>query len=79
CGSLKPRQHWLHPDDDYDFSNEAQQDHVFVMDENNKFSDIKFVEKANDGTLQPFSQDLRLHGFDIYWDPADPEDMTFMF
>ncbi|KAJ2843336.1 hypothetical protein J3B02_005297, partial [Coemansia erecta] len=78
CGSLKPRQHWLHPDDDYDFSNEVQSDHIFVMDENNKFSDIKFVEKTEKGGVKPFSQDLRLHGFDIYWGPENPEDMTFM-
>ncbi|KAJ2605928.1 hypothetical protein H4R99_000793 [Coemansia sp. RSA 1722] len=78
CGNLKPRQHWLHPDDDYDYSFESQLDHIYVMDESNEFYDIKLVEKTSDGMLQPFSQDLRLHGFDIHWDPEDSADMTFM-
>ncbi|KAJ2391623.1 hypothetical protein GGI05_002893 [Coemansia sp. RSA 2603] len=29
--------------------------------------------------MLPFSQVLRLHGFDIYWNPKDSDDMTFMF
>ncbi|KAJ2074342.1 hypothetical protein GGI09_008788, partial [Coemansia sp. S100] len=29
--------------------------------------------------LVPFSQDFRVHGFDIYWDNLDPTELTFMF
>ncbi|KAI9504961.1 hypothetical protein BX070DRAFT_244440 [Coemansia spiralis] len=79
CGSLKPRQHWLHPDDEYDLAHESEADHVYIMDENGKYSDIKLLETASNGSLQPLSQDFRVHGFDIYWDPHDPQDMTFIF
>ncbi|KAJ2684824.1 hypothetical protein GGH99_003928 [Coemansia sp. RSA 1285] len=84
CGSLNPRQHWLHPGDDYDMSFESESDHLYVMDENDSYSEVKAMETSTttngDGLLlQPFSQDLRFHGFDIYWDPEDPQNMTFMF
>ncbi|KAJ1895225.1 hypothetical protein LPJ66_004720 [Kickxella alabastrina] len=78
CGSLKPRQHWLHPDDEYDFANEVEKDRIFVIDEADNYIEIKTYEREVDRALKPFSQDLRVHGFDIYWDPADSNDMTFM-
>ncbi|KAJ1668201.1 hypothetical protein IW140_000495 [Coemansia sp. RSA 1813] len=78
CGSLNARQRWLHPDDEYDMSFESEADHIYVMDENDTYSEIRAMEMSNNGSLQPFSQGLRLHGFDIYWDPNDPRDMTFI-
>ncbi|KAJ2358754.1 hypothetical protein GGF43_000605 [Coemansia sp. RSA 2618] len=29
--------------------------------------------------LVPFTQEFRVHGFDIYWDSLDPTELTFMF
>ncbi|KAI7834361.1 hypothetical protein BX661DRAFT_177081 [Kickxella alabastrina] len=78
CGSLKPRQHWMHPGDEYDFANEVEKDRIFVIDEADNYTEIKTYERAVNRSLKPFSQDLRVHGFDIYWDPADSNDMTFM-
>ncbi|KAJ2647680.1 hypothetical protein IWW40_004494 [Coemansia sp. RSA 1250] len=78
CGSIAARQRWLNPDDPYDIAHEAETDHVYVMSENDTFSEIHLLETAADNRLIPFSQPLRLHGFDIYWDPADPRLMTFM-
>ncbi|KAJ2161903.1 hypothetical protein GGF46_001094 [Coemansia sp. RSA 552] len=79
CGSLAPRQHWLHPDDEYDFSHEAEVDRVYVMSEDDSFAEVRLVEAATNDALVPFGQDLRLHGFDIWWDPKDPRMMTFFF
>ncbi|KAJ1723730.1 hypothetical protein LPJ53_001955 [Coemansia erecta] len=79
CGSLKPRQHWLNPDDPYDFAHETQTDHIYVMDENDEYTEIKPMVLSDSGEKLPFSQSLRLHGFDIYWNPDDADDMTFMF
>ncbi|KAJ2013663.1 hypothetical protein IWW57_006026 [Coemansia sp. S610] len=79
CGSLRARQRWAHPDDPYDFAHEAEADHVYVMDEGDNYSELKVLERLGDSTLQPFSQDFRVHGFDIYWSPGSRQDMTFMF
>ncbi|KAJ2786391.1 hypothetical protein GGI15_001563 [Coemansia interrupta] len=79
CGSLKPRQHWLNPDDAYDFAHETQTDHIYAMDENDEYTEIRPMELSDSGEMIPFSQTLRLHGFDIYWNPDDTDDMTFMF
>ncbi|KAJ2726683.1 hypothetical protein GGI07_000406 [Coemansia sp. Benny D115] len=73
-----PRQRWLNPDDKYDFASEAEKDRIYVMDEADEYSEIKALEMTSEGELQPYSQDLRVHGFDIYWDPQDQDDMTFM-
>lgn len=79
CGNVKARQRWLSPDHIYDFGNEVKKDHLFVMDERDNYKEIKPMEMAEDGeTMRPFSQDFRLHGLDIYWNPLDPTDMTFM-
>ncbi|KAJ2080665.1 hypothetical protein H4R24_002902 [Coemansia sp. RSA 988] len=78
CGSLTPRQHWLHPDDEYNFLHESETDHVYVITEDDRYTEIILLEpSANRGNV-PFSQDLRVHGFDIYWDSDDPQRMTFM-
>ncbi|KAJ2552833.1 hypothetical protein EV175_003164 [Coemansia sp. RSA 1933] len=80
CGRINARQRWLHPDDEYDMSFESEVDRIYVMDENNKYSGIAVLEASHDGSsLQPFSQDFRVHGFDIYTDPDNPHAMTFMF
>ncbi|KAJ2747386.1 hypothetical protein GGI20_000524 [Coemansia sp. BCRC 34301] len=79
CGSLLARQHWLHPDDAYDFVHEKEADRVYVMDENDSYSEIRVLEKSSDGSLQPFAQDFRVHGFDIHWSPRAHQEMTFMF
>ncbi|KAJ2616944.1 hypothetical protein H4S08_000542 [Coemansia sp. RSA 1365] len=79
CGSLSPRQRWLNPDDEYDFLHESEADHVFVMAEDDSYSEVKLLELSPNGNAIAFSQDLRLHGFDIYWDPENPQSMTFMF
>ncbi|KAJ1847068.1 hypothetical protein LPJ70_001727 [Coemansia sp. RSA 2708] len=79
CGSLAARQRWLNPGDAYDVSHEKEVDRVYVMGEGDTYSEIRLLEAAADSTLVPFSQSLRLHGFDIYWDPANPRLMTFMF
>ncbi|KAJ1934707.1 hypothetical protein EC988_008720, partial [Linderina pennispora] len=64
---------------EYDLANEVEKDHIYIMDEKDQYSELKAMERTADGALVPFSQDFRVHGFDIYWDPVDPEDMTFMF
>ncbi|KAJ2803552.1 hypothetical protein H4R20_002848 [Coemansia guatemalensis] len=79
CGSLAPRQHWLHPDDEYDFIHESETDHVYVMGEDDSYTEIRLLEPSADGGNAAFSQDLRVHGFDIFWDSDDPQRMTFMF
>ncbi|KAJ2890056.1 hypothetical protein IWW38_004341 [Coemansia aciculifera] len=79
CGKLPARQHWLHPDDEYDLAHEKEADVVYVMDENDSYSEIRALERSSDGSLQPFTQDFRVHGFDIYWSPSAREEMTLMF
>ncbi|KAI8319833.1 calcium-dependent phosphotriesterase [Martensiomyces pterosporus] len=79
CGALKPRQRWLFPDNTYDLSIEAEADSIYVMDERDQYSELRVLEHGSDGRLQPFSPSFRVHGFDIYWNPADSNDMTFIF
>ncbi|KAJ2735797.1 hypothetical protein IW152_001269 [Coemansia sp. BCRC 34962] len=79
CGRLYARQRWAHPDDPYDPVHEEEADRVYVMDESDNYSELKVLERLGDGTLQPFSQDFRVHGFDIYWSPGARQEMTFMF
>ncbi|KAJ1938873.1 hypothetical protein FBU59_004307, partial [Linderina macrospora] len=69
CGAIKPRQHWLLPDMEYDLANEVEKDHIYIMDEKDRYSELKAMERTADGSLVPFTQDFRVHGFDIYWDP----------
>ncbi|KAJ2747382.1 hypothetical protein GGI20_000520 [Coemansia sp. BCRC 34301] len=41
---------------------------------------LKVLERnRTNNELVPFSQDFRVHGFDIYWDNLDPLELTFMF
>ncbi|KAJ2438447.1 hypothetical protein GGF42_008290 [Coemansia sp. RSA 2424] len=79
CGRLPARQHWLHPDDVYDLTHEKEADRVYVMDENDSYSEIRVLERSSDGSLQSFVQDFRVHGFDIHWSPGARQEMTFMF
>ncbi|KAJ2662174.1 hypothetical protein IW148_003063 [Coemansia sp. RSA 1199] len=79
CGNLLARQRWLTPGDAYDVSREVEMDRVYVMREDDTYNEIRLLEETAEGTLILFSQSLRLHGFDIFWDPADPQHMTFMF
>ncbi|KAJ1732045.1 hypothetical protein LPJ61_002232 [Coemansia biformis] len=79
CGNLAARQRWIFPNEAHDASLHAGADHVYVMDERDAVADIRLLEPAADGGLVPFSQTIRLHGFDIYWEPKDPRRMTFMF
>ncbi|KAJ2803138.1 hypothetical protein H4R20_003010 [Coemansia guatemalensis] len=49
------------------------------MDENNNLESLRVMElDESTGKLVPFSQELRVHGFDIYWDSLDPTELTFM-
>ncbi|KAJ2358751.1 hypothetical protein IWW50_000538 [Coemansia erecta] len=79
CGSLNARQRWLTPGDAYDVSYESEADRVYVMREDDSYSEIRLLETDANGVLAEFSQSLRLHGFDVHWDPVDPQRMTFMF
>ncbi|KAJ2315362.1 hypothetical protein IWW54_000341 [Coemansia sp. RSA 2705] len=56
------------------------EDNVIVMDENNNLQVLRLVElDRSSNTLVPFTQEFRVHGFDIYWDSIDPTELTFMF
>ncbi|KAJ2295108.1 hypothetical protein IWW55_005553, partial [Coemansia sp. RSA 2706] len=45
------------------------EDNVIVMDENNNLQVLRLVElDCSSNTLVPFTQEFRVHGFDIYWD-----------
>ncbi|KAJ2799137.1 hypothetical protein H4R21_003660 [Coemansia helicoidea] len=81
CGNLAVRQRVVQGKHDSDSSHAAatDADHVYVMDENDAFADIKLLQQDDGGELVPYRQPLRLLGFDIHWDPKDPQRMTFMF
>ncbi|KAJ1960545.1 hypothetical protein GGI12_003740 [Dipsacomyces acuminosporus] len=79
CGNRRARTRWLHTNAVYNPSFEQFKDHVLVVDEKNNVISLDIVEKSSSGTLVPFKQDLRLHGFDIYWDDVSPDELTFMF
>ncbi|KAJ2707121.1 hypothetical protein H4R19_004939 [Coemansia spiralis] len=79
CGNLAARQRWILGKDKLEPHRDVEADHVYVMDENDVFADIKLLEQGSGGELVPFRQAVRLHGFDIHWDAKDPRRMTFMF
>ncbi|KAJ2408141.1 hypothetical protein J3B01_001725 [Coemansia erecta] len=50
------------------------------MDENNNILALQLVELDRESNkVVPFTQEFRVHGFDIYWDSLDPTELTFMF
>ncbi|KAJ1942716.1 hypothetical protein GGF37_002988 [Kickxella alabastrina] len=55
-------------------------DHVLVMDEKNNVHSLDILDRnSNTRELIPFTQDFRIHGFDIYHDDLNPTELTFMF
>ncbi|KAJ1935284.1 hypothetical protein FBU59_005437, partial [Linderina macrospora] len=40
---------------------------------------LNVLERTSNDRLVPFTQDLRLHGFDIFFDDLEPDLLTFMF
>ncbi|KAJ2699381.1 hypothetical protein H4218_002687 [Coemansia sp. IMI 209128] len=52
---------------------------IFQRIENTVHSLQVLEHNATTNSLVPFSQDFRVHGFDIYWDNLDPTELTFMF
>ncbi|KAJ2260481.1 hypothetical protein GGI01_002966 [Coemansia sp. RSA 376] len=80
CGNRHARTRWLHPDEHYNPVFEQLDDHILVLDEKNTIHSLKVLERnTTSNMLVPFSQDFRVHGFDIYWDNLDPTELTFMF
>ncbi|KAI8322273.1 calcium-dependent phosphotriesterase [Martensiomyces pterosporus] len=79
CGNRKARTRWLHPNSEYNQEFEQYKDHVLVVDEKDSIRSLDVLERDSGGALVPFGQDFRVHGFDIYWDDLDPEELTFMF
>ncbi|ORX69002.1 calcium-dependent phosphotriesterase [Linderina pennispora] len=69
CGNIKARTRWILPGTPYNTDFEQYKDHVVVIDE----------QRTQSGALVPFTQDLRLHGFDIFFDDLEPGLLTFMF
>ncbi|KAJ2647676.1 hypothetical protein IWW40_004490 [Coemansia sp. RSA 1250] len=50
------------------------------MDGNDNIQVLRLVELDHTGNkLVPYTQEFRVHGFDIYWDSLDPTELTFMF
>ncbi|KAJ2000191.1 hypothetical protein H4R26_004735 [Coemansia thaxteri] len=73
CGNRDARTRWLHPDMHYNPVSEQLDDH-------NNIRSLQVLElSSTTDKLVPFSQDFRVHGFDIYWDNLDPAELTLMF
>ncbi|KAJ2786389.1 hypothetical protein GGI15_001561 [Coemansia interrupta] len=50
------------------------------MDEKNNVHELKVLERdSRSNNLVPFRQEFRVHGFDIYYDDLDPNELTLMF
>ncbi|KAJ2768940.1 hypothetical protein IWQ56_002744, partial [Coemansia nantahalensis] len=80
CGNRAARQRWINPHEARTDGGEELRDHIIVMDESNNLQDLSLVELERvGGTVAPFTQELRVHGFDIYRDSLDPAMLTFMF
>ncbi|KAJ2616941.1 hypothetical protein H4S08_000539 [Coemansia sp. RSA 1365] len=79
CGNRAARMRWLYPNSKKAHAFEVQNDYILLMDENNNLELLQPMElDSGTGKLVPFSQELRVHGFDIYWDSLDPTELTFM-
>ncbi|KAJ1895265.1 hypothetical protein LPJ66_004693, partial [Kickxella alabastrina] len=80
CGNRGARTRWIHMGEEYNTMYEQFSDHILVMDEKNNVHSLDILDRnSNTRELIPFTQDFRIHGFDIYHDDLNPTELTFMF